>query len=40
MPALCKNEWAMVTGGLLWQWTRGHLLGSGGSGGLGVRAAC
>jgi hypothetical protein len=36
---LCENEWVMVTGGLLWQWTGGHLLGCGGGGGLGVRAA-
>ena len=33
------NEWAMVTGGLLWQWIGGHLLGCDGGGGLGVRAA-
>jgi len=29
----------MVTEGLLWQWIGGHLLGCGGSGDLGMRAA-
>ena len=34
----CGNEWAMMTGGTLWQWIGGHLPGCGGGGGLGVRA--
>ena len=34
MPArLDFVEWAMVTGGLLWQWIGGHLLGYSGGGG-------
>ena len=34
-----KSGWAMVIGGLLWQWIEGHLIGCGGDGDSGVRAA-
>jgi len=36
---LCNDEWAMVTGGLLWQWKGRHLRGCGGGGSLEVGAA-
>ena len=35
----CENKWALVTGGLLWQWIGGHLPGCGGDGSSDVRAA-